>query len=135
MALLPFNSNPSPRQLRWFGGVWLPLGLGYLAHATRSPPARVALLALGALSLAVGLVAPRLVRPVFVGLLVLSRPVQFVVSHVILAALFWGVITPTAWILRAAGRDGLNRGLARDATSYWIKRPARPPLSGYFRQF
>src|SRR5262245_41484527 len=135
MALIAFTWNPAPRQLRWFGCLWLPLCLGLGAYGVSSWPLRVGLAALAALSMVVGLASPRLLRPVFVGLLLITWPIGFVVSHVILAALFFLVLTPTGWLMRALGRDALHPGFDRKATSYWHPRPARSPLQRYFRQF
>jgi len=75
------------------------------------------------------------VRPVFVGLLVITYPIGFVVSHLILAALFFLVLTPIAWVMRALGRDALRLGFARDQASYWLPRQGPPPPSRYLSQF
>ena len=53
-----------------------------------------------------------------------------------LALLFFGVVTPTAWIMRAMGKDLL--GLRRDpqAASYWVHRqPPGPDANTMHRQF
>jgi hypothetical protein len=134
MALLAFTWNPPRKQLRWFGCLWLPLVLAALAYSVKAWPGRIAFAALAALSLVAGAAAPRLLRPVFVGLLLVTWPVGFVVSHVILAAVFFVVLTPTAWIMRALGRDTLSLGFDRQAATYWRPRQGRPPLSRYFDQ-
>jgi hypothetical protein len=134
MALLTFTWNPPRKQLRWFGCLWLPLALAALAVSVKARPGQIALGALAALSLVAGAAAPRFLRPVFVGLLIVTWPIGFVVSHVILAALFFAVLTPTAWVRRAFGRDTLRAGFDRQAASYWWPRQGRPPLSRYFDQ-
>jgi hypothetical protein len=134
MALIAFTWNPPPKQLRWFGCLWLPLALGGVAYGIASFPGRIALGAVAALSLVVGLAAPRLLRPVFVGLLLLTWPVGFVMSHVILAAIFFLVLTPTAWLMRVFGRKGLDLALDPKAASYWRPRQGRAPLPRYFDQ-
>ncbi len=50
------------------------------------------------------------------------------------AALFYGVVTPVAWIARLAGKDLLR--LRRDpaATSYWIERRPPGPAAGSMKQ-
>ena len=135
MALLAFTWNPARSQLRWFGCLWLPLALGVAAWNVRSRPAAVTLAVIGLSSLLAGLLSPRLLRPVFVGLLVITYPIGFVVSHLILAALFFLVLTPIAWVMRALGRDALRLGFARDQASYWLPRQGPPPPSRYLSQF
>jgi Saxitoxin biosynthesis operon protein SxtJ len=146
MALIAFTWKPTRGQLRWFGCLWLPLVFALIAwrplareaagHRGEWDLAIVAGLgALGLLSLVAGLAAPRLLRPVFVGLLIITWPIGFVVSHVILAALFFLLLTPTAWVMRAMCRDALHLAISRQAPSYWQPRAGSSPLSRYFNQF
>jgi hypothetical protein len=80
-------------------------------------------------------VAPRWLRPLYVGLMAVGLPTGFAVSHLAMAAVFFVVVTPTALVFRALGRDALERNLERDAATYW--RPRRPVVNTarYYRQF
>jgi hypothetical protein len=68
--------------------------------------------------------APRALHPFAVAWARLGKLLHRVTSPIVLALIYFAVITPTAAILRAAGRDLL--ALQRDprAPSYWRERPA-----------
>ncbi len=57
--------------------------------------------------------------------------IHAVVSPLVLALLFYGVITPTGLIMRALGKDPLGLAYDREAKSYWIKR--QPPAPDTMR--
>jgi hypothetical protein len=78
---------------------------------------------------------PALRRPIFVGWRRLFRPLEQAFSFVALAAVYYGVITPLALLLRAAGRDALGCRFDPGASSYFTsRRPDRDPAR-YFQQF
>ena len=62
-------------------------------------------------------------------------PIGYVVSHVLLAVVYFGVFTPVAVILRAMGKDAMERRWDPERQSYWIDRGAPRPKEDYFRQF
>jgi hypothetical protein len=62
-------------------------------------------------------------------------PIGWVISHVILAVIYYLVLTPIGLLLRAAGRDLLARRRDPTAESYWIDRGAKPEVERYFRQY
>lgn len=80
-------------------------------------------------------VAPRALRPLYVGLTVLSFPIGIVVSYTLTAFVFYGVITPIGLAFKLIGRDALQRRFEPATGSYWIRRPPPPPAARYFRQF
>ena len=62
--------------------------------------------------------------------LLLSR----IVSPVVFGAMFLLIVTPVAFVMRAAGRDALR--LRSRAGSYWIRRtPPGPPPESFKHQF
>jgi hypothetical protein len=130
--------NPSRRTLRQFGGLCL-VFFGMLAARSwlANPDARSAVV-LGLLAAAggvLGLVAPVVLRPVFVGALILAFPIGWVMSRVILVLMFGLVITPLALLFRMQGRDVLGLRKRADDATYWVAKPAPSDLKGYFRQF
>lgn len=59
-----------------------------------------------------------------------------ITSPIILAFLFFIVITPTALLLKISGKDLVNRKLDPKIKSYWIKRdPPGPEPSSMENQF
>lgn len=61
----------------------------------------------------------------------LGEMMSKVVNPIVLGVLFFLVITPIALIMRATGRDTLNRKIDPSASTYWIERctDQAPPQS------
>jgi hypothetical protein len=139
MGMIDVNRNPSRRQLNQFGAIWLVFFaavaavLWFKLHSL-AVTGTVAFLA--AVVPAVGWVAPAFMRLVYVGMSYLAWPIGFVVSHVLLAAVFYLLVTPIGLIMRLVGYDPMHRRFEPEAASYWIARDGavREPKS-YFRQF
>jgi Saxitoxin biosynthesis operon protein SxtJ len=128
--------NPSHRMLRQFAALWILFfgavaGWQWLArdHRTAAIVYAAAALTLGP----IGLAAPAVVRPIYVAWLVAAFPIGWVVSRVLLAVLFFGVVTPLAVLFRWRARDvlGLRR---RDVDTYWTPKPPPAGHASYFRQ-
>ena len=76
-----------------------------------------------------------LTRVIFVVLMVVALPIGFVLSHVLMAAIYYLVITPIALVFRLMGRDVMGRRPDPNAQSYWHDRgPPRSPAS-YFKLY
>ena len=56
-----------------------------------------------------------------------------VVSPIVLGIMFYGVVWPTGFIMRALGKDPLRLRFDRNAGSYWIKRDPPGPAPDSFR--
>ena len=128
----------SPRTLRQFAAVWLGVlvALFTLGAYGRGAPGLAAWtsLAAGVLVGVLGLVRPAAIRPLWLASMALTQPVGHVVSIVLLAAVYWGVLTPIAVVLRGLGHDPLRlKGPA--GGTYWLE--VRPPLDArdYPRQY
>ena len=66
----------------------------------------------------------------------LGHALHTVVSPVILAVMYFGVITPTAALMRLAGHDPMRRRRDPKAASYWIVRdPPGPTPDSMRNQF
>ncbi len=135
--MAPLDHHPSRRQLAAFA--WLmPLFVALVAALAWSGGARdvATWIALGggALSIALLVVHP-LRRPVHRAWMVAAYPVGWLVTHVVLLAIWLLVATPTALVLRALGRDPMQRRIDRDAATYWVRRTPTRDRSRYFRQY
>lgn len=64
-----------------------------------------------------------------------AMPMGWVVSHVLLGVVFYGVITPIGLLLRLMGRDLLGLKFDRGAASYWRVRGPGEGTGRYFRQW
>jgi hypothetical protein len=129
---------PTPRTLRQFGGIWI-VFFGAIAawqgfHHER-PGLGLALAVLAVTIGPLGIAAPKLIRPVFIGWMALAYPIGWIVSRIVLGILFYGLFTPVALILRARGRDELRLKRQRDEETYWTTKPHVTDKAQYLRQF
>ena len=88
-------------------------------------PLRLWALGLAALCVLVALLAPAALSPLNRAWTALGRLLQRLVSPVILALLFYLVVTPIGLLMRCLGKTPLRLGLDPAARTYWIDR--RPP--------
>jgi hypothetical protein len=134
--VIVINRNPSRRDLVVFG-IGLPILaalLGWHRWSAGSPVAAETIWAVGALvSLAFALVPPAR-RWIYIGWMYAVFPIGWVVSHAILAVVFFGVFAPIGVLLRLFGGDPMNRALDKSATTYWISREGQREPASYFRQ-
>jgi len=92
------------------------------------------LVAIAALVGLPGLIYPSLIRPVYLGLMVVTRPIGHVMSLVILGLIYYGFLTPLAVAFRLAGRDLLVEPRRRVA-SYWTSKLQPSDPRRYLRQY
>jgi hypothetical protein len=93
------------------------------------------LVGIAAVSLALGAVAPAAMKPVFVGLVLITYPIGFVVSRVITAGIYFGVLTPMGLIMRLGGYDPMRRTFDRNALTYWEPVKRQRTRESYFRPY
>ena len=136
MSLVRINRNPTAKDLRVFAALWLVfLGvLGALAWRKDATGLAAALWIAGGGIGAVGLVWPRQVRGVYLGAVYAAFPIGFVVSHLVLGAVYFLVLTPIGWMARLFGHDPLQKKFDPARKSYWIEREGSRPPASYFRQ-
>ena len=63
-----------------------------------------------------------------------TYPVGFVISHVVLALVYFLVLTPIGLTMRLFGHDPLSRKFDPGARSYWKPRHETKPTESYFNQ-
>ena len=100
-----------------------------------TPTAIVVGLTIGAVFCAACYAVRPLRRPLYGAWMSLVYPIGWVISHVILIAIYFFVFTPTAWILRLAGSDPMQRQMDRGAISYWVRHHQPYEPLRYFKQF
>jgi hypothetical protein len=83
---------------------------------------------------AVGLAWPMVLRPIFVGWMVLVYPLNWFISHLILAVVYYCIFTPVAIFFKMIRRDALCLRFRSDQESYWIDKRGGEGLRSYFRQ-
>ena len=137
LASLAFNREGGPGQLT---GVALPALFAVAGGAVRlaglSPWAVAGGLgAVGVLAAATVWLSPPLGRRFYVAWMVAAAPIGWTISHVVLAAVYYLVLTPIGLALRLAGRDPLRRRFDASAPSYWIERRRETDPTRPFKQF
>jgi ABC-type uncharacterized transport system permease subunit len=138
VSIVRINRDPSRRQLNQFGFIWLGFMAFFGAIAWfkfHSPTAATTLWALSVVVPTVGWAWPPFMRAVFVGMSMAAWPIGFVVSHVVLAAVYYLVLTPIGLAMRLIGYDPMTRRPDSSRSSRWIAREPRRGPESYFRQF
>jgi len=140
VALIEIDKNPPPRELRKFGMIWFPLFCGILGsvlwHKTGIMPLGIALYCLAPPVFLLGLFAPKAVKPVFLGLTYLTFPIGWTISHIMMALIYFGLMTPIGLIMRLTGKDPLRLKKDPNGTTHWIPRDDDGgDTTKYFRQF
>jgi hypothetical protein len=132
------TAPPTRRTLRQFAGLWT-LFFGGLAlwqgFGRDRPELAIGLGILAVAGGALGLARPQALRWIYTGWMIAVFPIGWVVSHVVLAVMFFGVITPIALLFRLRGRDALRRKRDLQAASYWQPKPAASDVRSYFKQY
>lgn len=139
MALFEINRDPTPKQVRQLCGISLPLlalaigGVLWWKFATLTPMAILCgvLMPLGAL----GYLFPKFGRGLWITLQTIEYPIGWVVSHLILVVIYYGVFTPIGLLLRLSGHDPMHRRWNPGAKSYWEAYNPNRGARRYFRQY
>ena len=138
MALISINHNPSTPELRLFAAIFFPLfwmivatfvylSTGWLAGA-------VVLAVAGATIGVTGFVYPPFILPIYLAWMYAAFPIGWVVSHAVLAGVFYLVMTPIGVAMKIVRYDPLLRHRT-ERSSYWIPVKNATDNSQYFRQF
>lgn len=101
------------------GGVFAALGILYYL---RGKPIFPWFAVPGALLMLFGLFFPKALKLVYLVWMTLAILLGFVVSHVLLTALFYLAVTPVGLLARLCGKDFLGLKMEPKASSYWIAR-------------
>jgi len=135
MALLDPNWNPSKRQLRQFGLLCAAV-LPFVSWFWSFNALSITIAFLLGLAIAIcAFLVPRLVKPLFVSLIVIAMPIGLVVSELSLLLVFIFVFLPIGFCFRVLRRDRLRLGINRQSASYWEKKSRHKTLRNYYRQF
>lgn len=146
MSLLKIDWQADEKTLREFSEWWMFfLGMVFAPLAyLRAPPGAenhvwhgvaYAVWALAVAGRLLGAWRPSWLRPIYLVMMALALPIGWLISHLALGLLYYGVITPLGLAFRLSGRDVLKRRFDPDATTYWEPRQQETPRERYFRQF
>ena len=135
--MIAIQWNPSTKQLRQFAGIWFPAFCGLVGWSIGQKTGHwseveIGWVLAGLLSVG-GLILPALMRPIFVGLILLTFPIGWVVSHLLLGVIFYGLVTPIGYILRISGHDPLQLKKP-GGNSIWKTPVVKTDATRYLRQ-
>jgi hypothetical protein len=135
MPLIRINRNPSRRQLAVFALAWAVVlaAIGALSWRHGRHGAAEIEWALAAAAPLAGVASMEALRALYLLLSYAAYPVGFVVSHVVLAVIYYLAIAPVGLTMRALGYDPLGRKFDRAAATYWTAREPRT-VKDYFKQ-
>ncbi|MHC4619355.1 MAG: hypothetical protein ACYTEQ_16540 [Planctomycetota bacterium] len=138
MALLEINWHPSPKDLRTFGRISLiataviTLLLYFLKGIALQWASLVFLV--GLVIFASTLISLKLTRIIYLSLTMVTAPIGFVLSLLLMAAFYFLLLTPLGLFFRLIGRDPLRRRFDPNAKTYWVPHQSHTDPERYFRQ-
>ena len=134
MKLVELHWSPSDRQLRQFGAVCMVAlpALGWIWGISNLPMLVLSILGI-ALALA-GWAKPRILKPVFLTLVLVTSPIGIFVGELSMIMIYFGLFLPFSLVFRIIGRDALQLKRPKSATSNWQKRQQPTDVSTYYRQ-
>jgi carbamoyltransferase len=136
MAMIEINWKPSPRELRKFG-IAMIVGFGLLALLAYfwwdKRTTAIVFAAIGVVAGGLGLSGTRAAMLVYLPWMAIAFVMGNIISRVLVAIFFFGLITPMGLFMRLIGRDKLQRRNKR--ASYWDDLPPPADPERYQRQF
>ncbi len=137
-GLIEIDSQPSSRQLYWFGfllGVFWALAGGMVRWRLDAPGVAIVIWSAGGVLSVLYWAVPAWRRSIYLGWLYAVFPVGWAVSHGLLAMVYFLVITPMGLVKRLVKGDPLGRTPDPAVSSYWTPRGREKPFQRYFRQY
>jgi len=81
-----------------------------------------------------GILFPEWIRPVYMAAMAVTKPIGNLIGLLMLAIIYYGLLTPLAILFRLVGRDNLVRRRP-NSSSYWIAKPQQRDPRSYLRQY
>jgi hypothetical protein len=138
MSMLTIDKNPPAERLRSFGMLlagFVPLFGALIWWRTGRLESATTIWIVGGVLTAIYWLAPPIRRLIYVGWMYAAFPIGWTISHLLMAAIYYLAVTPIALIMRATGRDPLNRRFDRNAKTYWTPHERSDDIGRYFRQY
>lgn len=134
MSLVEINWYPTPRQVRQFGLLCI-AGLPAIGWASSASATTLVILATtGMLLAAAAVVLPKLIAPLFIGLMLITVPIGLVVGELAMLLIYIVVFLPIGLTFRLLGRDRLELRFNRAQASYWKPKLQPRSVASYYRQ-
>ena len=135
MRLVEINWVPNDRQLRQFGILCICVFpfLGWLCGVSLN--GLLGMMVLGSIVAILAFVLPQTVKPIFLGLMLISAPIGMILGELAMLLIFFGIFVPISLIFRLMRRDALGLKIDRNAETYWQPKAEPNFPSSYYRLF
>ena len=130
--------EPTSKELRWFGLMLAAFAAvlgGLVLHLSGSSLGAGIIWAVGLLLALVYYGLPPTRYLLFRLWMGLFFPIGWLVSHLLMAIVYYLLVTPVALGMRLMGRDALGKSFDPAAKTYWTAVEAKPDSKRYFQQF
>ena len=139
MSLIEIDWNPKSKQLQSFGKIALVASaiISLLLYLFKGVAIQWVLIifGFGFLIFIISLISLKLTKMIYLGMILLTMPIGYVVSFVLMATFYFLLLTPLGLFFRLIGRDPLYRKFDPNAKSYWLSRQPPKGPEQYFHQF
>jgi hypothetical protein len=139
MSLIEINWCPKRKELRNFGIIALiaSIVLSLLLFWLKNLDIKwlIAICCIGFTIFLCSIISDKLTRIIYLGLMLVTLPVGWIVSFILLASFYFLLLTPLGLIFRLIGRDTLHRKFDPKAESCWLKWHPPNTTERYFHQF
>lgn len=138
MTLIEINWNPLRRELRMFAvalACFCILGGAFSLQHGVSELLSSTLFGVALVVLSVAWLTPNSMRPVYLLWMLLFYPLRWLVSCLLIAVVYYLVITPVGLIIGLSGRKLIEKRFDSETSTYWIPKTETRSPEDYFRQF
>ena len=139
MSLIEINWYPKRKELRTFAIIALiaSLLIASLIYVLKGVRIQwsVIIAAAGCGIFLSSFASLRLTRIIYLGLMLVTFPIGWAISMILLTAFYFLLLAPLGLLFRLLGRDPLCRRFDPDAKSYWLDRQEPDNLDRYFHQY
>jgi hypothetical protein len=137
--MIDINWKPTRKDLRVFATACLVFAVGFgIAFWVNSGVLTTiskVLFIVGPALFVLGMAWPPSLKYVYIALSLIAFPIGLVLGNVLMALVYYLLVTPIGLVFRLLGKDPMHRKFDPKATTYWISRSKPPEPGRYFRQF
>ncbi|MDA1012869.1 MAG: SxtJ family membrane protein [Planctomycetota bacterium] len=138
MKLMEINWQPSRKEMKFFAVLqiaFFAIISSIVWKATESTTGPIWIMGISVSVGVVGFFVHPFMRLVYLGWLLAVFPIGWTISQVVVAGIFFLVITPIGLIMRVFRYDPMQRKFDPNASTYWLPRESNTKSTQYFRQY
>ena len=138
MALIDRDREPTATELRVFGvllAAFCGLVGGLIVYHLQAWRIAAIVWSVGALMAGIYYGVPSTRRVIFQAWMAAVFPIGWLISHALLAFIYYGVLTPIGLVIRLWNDDLLRQKSDAAMASYWLPISTHRDVKRYFQQF